>query len=123
MTNEILMIAFYLSAGCLALLACGVLWVVVTAIIRHMLPNCAYSRWINAEVYVSDPVQSIKVGDCITNKMPKPEPIPIWANALIRNIITGEERPAFVDSIGVWHLGDEKQYNYRLESWRIVFYT
>lgn len=68
MQIEILALVFLLSKGCILLLACAILWVVVTAVIWHYFPNCAYTRWINAEVCNTEDLtqyENAKVGDCL----------------------------------------------------------
>lgn len=74
MQTEILALALYISAGGLLLLACAILWVVVTAVIWHYFPNCAYIRWINAEVYQAEDLTkygNVKAGDCISPRSHK----------------------------------------------------
>jgi len=68
MQTEILALAIVISGLCIGILACGILWVIVTAVIWHIFPNCAYTRWINAEVYQDEELSqygNAKAGDCL----------------------------------------------------------
>jgi len=68
MQTEILALAFAISGLLIGLLAAGILFAMVTAVIWHLFPNCAYSGWINAEVYQAEDLTqygNAKVGDCL----------------------------------------------------------
>lgn len=68
METEILAFAFAISGLLIGLLAAGIVAAIITAVIWHYFPNCAYTRWINAEVCQEEDLTkygNAKVGDCL----------------------------------------------------------
>jgi len=66
----------------------------------------------------------IKVGGVITKKIPEQDmpSIPIWANVIMENRVTGKRLPASMDNSGVWFLGGEETEPVKLSlrEWFIV---
>jgi hypothetical protein len=71
METEILALAIVISGLCIGLLWCAVIAWLVTAAIWHLFSNCAYSRWVKAEILQEEDLTqygNAQVGDCLKPK-------------------------------------------------------
>ena len=65
--NALALVA-YISFFLIALLAAGIIAVLIGSIIWHYAPNSRISRWISYEVIQEVDVIDIKIGGCISPK-------------------------------------------------------
>lgn len=51
--NEIGFIAIVIAVTgfIIGMIVCGIVWLVLSALILHYFPNCGYSKWIDDEVF------------------------------------------------------------------------
>lgn len=65
-----LAIVIVVSGFLLAMFVCGMAWIVLSGLILHYFPNCAYSKWLGEEVLQTEPL-SHTPSDWISERMNK----------------------------------------------------
>jgi len=68
--NELITLVMVMSGWIVGMFAVPALAVVISAIVWHLLPSCAYSKWVSNEVLQTEPL-SHTPSDWLSKRMNK----------------------------------------------------